>query len=163
MITSYYNKSYLQTLFIIAEPVQKLKDSKPTDFEHLILSNTSPILIANTTMPGAIAQTLDDLDESIRHGVKSLHIYNLTQEIYRLSSKMESNQAFLENDDILPTIYILEEFENPKEAVEQTEYEYDFEEDSKISQIINTSRTERHKRLLLSRRYYLKLPNIKNI
>lgn len=146
---------------IISESVSKSKDSKPTEFEHLLLSNTSPILIPNTTMPGAITQTLDDLDESIRHGVKSLHIYNFSQEISRLNKQIDINQAFLENDDIFPTIYILEEFENPKETIDQSEYEYDFEEDSKISQIINTSRTEKHKRLLLSRRYFLKLPNPK--
>jgi len=65
--------------------------------------------------------------------------------------------SFLELNNIFPEIFILEEYEVPKESIEKAEYEDDFEEESKLSQIGNTARTDKIKKTILSRRYYLNL------
>lgn len=136
----------------LSDSVLKSKSITPNEIEQLIMPNSN-ISQLPSSMPSMISQTVEQLDTSVRQGVKSIHIHNLTQEIQRLQ-KWSSSSTNSDLDSIFPSIYILEEYED-RAVPDQSEYEDDFEEESKMN--INTGRSEKPKRTLLSRRYYFKI------
>ena len=125
------------------------------------------IFIDNKNLPpGFISQiitkTLDNLDNSHKQGVKSVHIDRklLSQELF---SFIQGRKDILwGTKNIFPEVEILTEFEKSKDDAEKSENnDKSEEEESKIPQKLDTSRTEsKNKTTVVTRKYFLRLSNI---
>ena len=112
-----------------------------------------------------ITKTLHNIDDSHKYGVKSVHIDHkiLNQELERLFSILKNrNDILCGTKNIFPEIEILTEYEEIKVEEEQSEYEDNFEDESKASQKENTARSEKSKKNICTRKYFLRFSHLQN-